>query len=354
MLCPNVMDTCDDLAQAYSTISQVDAFCYASMNTSIGMLSPDPDWLGSVRAELAVLSAAGADWQQKKPSIWTPLLSYFTTYASLFGGVADVASQLGNDKAAWLQALKQLSDALGVGVNACQAAEGQFALRVDHMSDIQKVFDTSLDKAWASLADEEQQMIDLAAQITALQDRINSFEEHISSAEISSGQSYIQSSVSISYTLVSTAGADVPYLSVAALVYTVGKLVYDLIVTDQEIGQALDKIAELRDKASQEAQAAAMSKAVIQLIDNFDKSLLAAGRQLPALSTMWTGEKQKVDDAISALNSGATPTQLFDLLSMPVASATWAKLAAFATQLLQAVEPGKPVLLTISKASKTA
>lgn len=349
MLCPNVMTVCDELAQSYSTITKVDAFAYASMNTSIGKLSPDPDWLGPVRNELALLSNSGAEWQQKKPTIWAPLLTQFINYYALFSGFADVASQMGDDKDAWLEALGQLRASLATAENASKAAEGQFVLQINNLNNVRQVFDTSLNKAWAALADEEQEMVALAAQVTALQDRLDSLQESINSAEISSGKSYIQSSVSISYTLVSTAGAEVPYLAIVGLVYTVGKLAYDLIVTDKEIAETIGKIVELRNKASQEAQAAAMSKGIIQLIDNFDKNLLAVQRQLPALGTMWENEKVKVDGAIAAINAGAKPTHFLELLSMPAATATWKKLADFATQLTRVAEQGKPVTLTTSK-----
>jgi hypothetical protein len=349
MLCPNVMTVCDELAQAYSTITKVDAFAYASMNTSIGKLSPDPDWLGPVRNELTLLSNAGAEWQQKKPIIWAPLLTQFTNYYALFSGFADIASQMGDDTDAWLEALGQLRSSLATAEVASKAAEGQFVLQINNLNNVRQVFDSSLNKAWASLADEEKEMVALAAEVTALQDKVDSLQESINSAEISSGKSYIQSSVSISYTLVSTAGAEVPYLAIVGLVFTVGKLAYDLIVTDKEITETIGKIVELRNKASQEAQAAAMSKGIIQLIDNFDKNLLAVQRQLPALGTMWANEKAKVDGVITALNSGAKPTQYLELLSMSSAAATWKKLADFATQLTQMAEQGKPVILTTSK-----
>lgn len=351
MLCPNVITVCDDLAQSYSTITKVDAFAYACMNTLIGKLSPDPDWLGPVRNELKLLSNAGAGWQQKKPVIWTPLLTQFTNYSSLFSGFATVANQLGNDKDAWLDALGGLSASLGNAVVASKAAEGQFVLQINNLSNIQQVFDTSLGKAWAELASEEQEMIALAAEVTALQDKLNSLEDSITSAEISSGKSYIQSTVSIAYTLVSSAGAEVPYLSIAGLVFTVGKLAYDMIVTDKEIAETINKIVELRNKASQEAQAAAMSKAIIQLIDNFDKSLLAVQHQLPALSTMWANEKQKVDQAVNSIQAGAVPTQMIDLVSMPSAAATWTTLSDFAGKLTKIAEQGKPVTLTTGNQS---
>jgi hypothetical protein len=171
MLCPNVMTVCDELAQAYSTITKVDAFAYASMNTSIGKLSPDPDWLGPVRNELTLLSNAGAGWQQKKPTIWAPLLTQFTNYYALFSGFADVSSQMGDDTDAWLEALGQLRASLATAENASKAAEGQFVLQINNLNNVRQVFDSSLNKAWAALADEEQEMVELAAEVTALQER---------------------------------------------------------------------------------------------------------------------------------------------------------------------------------------
>jgi hypothetical protein len=168
MLCPNVMTVCDELAQAYSTITKVDAFAYASMNTSIGKLSPDPDWLGPVRNELTLLSNAGAGWQQKKPTIWAPLLTQFTNYYALFSGFAEVSSQMGDDTDAWLEALGQLRASLATAENASKAAEGQFVLQINNLNNVRQVFDSSLNKAWAALADEEQEMVELAAEVTAL------------------------------------------------------------------------------------------------------------------------------------------------------------------------------------------
>src|SRR5215207_8251316 len=185
MLSPNVMTVCDELARAYSTITKVDAFAYASMNTSIGKLSHDPDWLGPVRNELTLLSTAGAGWQQKKPTIWAPLLSQFTNYYALFSGFAEMASQMGDDKDAWLEALGQLRTSLATAENASKAAEGQFVLQINNLNNVRQVFDSSLNKAWSSLAKEEQTMVALAAEVTALQDKVNSLQESINSAEIS-------------------------------------------------------------------------------------------------------------------------------------------------------------------------
>lgn len=347
MLCPDVDDVMDHLAQSSSTITRVDAFAFASMNTSVATLPPDPDWLGPMRQELALLSAAGAQWQQQKPVlIWTPLLSQFSSYYALFSGVAAVQPDLGNDRDAWLKVLSSLSAALSTAASASRAAEAAFTLQVNNLNSVEQVFNTSLNKAGAALGAEEEKMMALASQVTALQDRLDGLQESLNAAEISAGKSYIQSSVTVAYTLVSSAGASIPYLSIAGLLFTVGKMAYDLIVTDKEIDATISQIVALRTRLNQEAQAAAMAKAIIHLINAFDKNLLAAGRQLPALSAMWAAENEKVVQAIHALQAGAVPQQMIDLVTIPSAAATWKSLNDFVARLLTVPAGGRPVTIS--------
>lgn len=348
MLSPNLNTTTDQLAQAYSTVRQVDAFAFASMNTLVGKLNPDPDWLPTVRQRIELLSEAGELWQQKKPQIWAPILTQFTSYSTLFSGFAQVSSTLGNDKEAWMDVLTAMSAALATGKNIAHAAQGQFTLQINNLNNIRQVLDSSIATAWSSLASEEQAMIDLAVQITSLQDQLNDLEGSLSSAEISAGKGFIQSSVTISYTLVSAAGVEVPYLAIAGLLYTVGKMAYDVIVTDKEIDQTIGKIVQLRINMSQDAQAAAMSKAIIQLIDNFDKSLLAVNSQLPPLAAMWEGEQARIQQVINSIIAGAQPRQIIELVSMPSAAATWNQLSDFCVRLSQMSTNGKPVTITTS------
>jgi hypothetical protein len=349
MLSPNVNNATDQLAQGYSTIRQVDAFAFASMNTMVGKLNPDPDWLPTVRQRIELLSEAGEQWQLKKIDIWAPVLNQFINYATLFSGFSQVASSVGDDKDAWLEILNTMSAALATGKNVTRAAEGQFTLQINNLNNIRQVLDTSIETAWNSLASEEQAMINLASQVTALQDQLSGLEGSLSSAEIAAGKNFIQSSVTISYTLVSTAGVEVPYLAIAGLLFTVGKMAYDLIVTDKEIDQTIGKIVRLRINMSEDAQAAAMSKAIIQLIDNFDKSLLAVNSQLPPIAAMWDAEQTKVRQVINAINAGAKPQQIVDLVAMPSAAASWNTLSDFCIKLSQLTKNGRPVTVTTTK-----
>jgi hypothetical protein len=347
MLAPDLNATLDDLAGAFSTIKRVDAFAYASMNTQIGVLSPDPDWLGSVRKELELLSAAGAQWQQDKPSVLAPTLTAFSHYSTLFPAISDAIQASRNDSSAVVDLLDQLSITLGNARESALAAERLFAQRVGLLNNIQQVFSTSIDKAWGALAKEEDQMIELAVQVTRLQDRLNSLQESINSAEIDSGKAYVQSSLSIYYTL-AIAGGDIPYLTIAGLVYTVGKLAYDVIVTDQQIKDTIRKIVETRIQMSEAAQAAAFSKAIIQLIDHFDKALLAVERKMPPFSQMWADQQRSVEAMQDDIRAGIKPGSMFNIRTMPIAAEAWRKIAEFARKLPLTIQQGKPIILSTS------
>ena len=287
----------------------------------------------------------------EKPRIWAPLLTQFTSYASRFTSFADSRSELGDDEVAWLEVLDQLKTALDTGELASRAAEGAFTVKISDLGNVRKVMSSSLDKAWAHLGVEEERMIELATLVTSLQDKVNRLQEDLGSTGISGGQSYVSSSLSITYTLVSKAGVEVPYLSIAGLVFTVGKLAYDVIVADAQIKETIDKVVEARHQMSHAAQTMAMTKAIIQLIDNFDKSLLAVQRQLHDMSEMWRTEKEKVTQAMSSLNAGAKPSQKVALITMPAAAATWKRLGELAGKLSQASQQGEHIPITVSQAA---
>ena len=349
MLSPNVVTVGANIATGYSEILSVDRFAFAAQNIMVGKLSPDPDWLGPLRTRVATLSGVAQKWQKDRPSIWSEVLLPFVDYYTLFKGFTDTSRSFGNDKAVWIQALQQLQQGLQNGVDRTRLAANSFTGHINDIKDVESLLTQSLDTAWAELSDEEQAMIDLASQVTHLQDQLDDLQDSITQAEISSGKAYFQSSLSISYTLLSTAGADVPYLAILGEVFTIGKMAYDLIVTDKEIDETIDQIVALRIKASQEAQAAAMTKAVIHLVDNLNLSMASMQDQLPPFVDMWAAERDKVADAISALNAGAKPENLIDLVSMPSAAASWKTLADLVPKVTQAAQPGKPVSLTTTR-----
>lgn len=349
MLCPNVMTVGDMLSSAYSNIKKTDSFVFGCMNTSIGYLSPDPVWLGQLRSRMSMLRDTCAIWQQDKPDIWSQMLLPFVNYYTLFEGFTKASKDFGNDREIWLSSLTQLKNELTVGKNAAQIAENQFQKHINDLKNLEVLIVSSVNDAWKALGKEEEQIVKLASEITHLQDEINQLQEEITSAEISGGMGYTKSVVKIGYSILIEGSTAVPYLTIAGLVFTVGELAYDLISKSVSIRKSLEKIAQLQLEATQEAQAIAATKAIIQLITNLRLNMVALKDNMPDFSNMWSNEIEKIDQVINAINSGVDPSIYIDIKSMPSALATWKTLSDFVPKVTKGSEEGKEVILNISE-----
>lgn len=352
MLSPNVIDTSDALAQALANILNVDALAYAGMNTLVGTLSPDPAWLGKIRNRITLLSDAGAQWQKNRPTLWSEVLAPFNSYYALMAGFTEATTDLGNNPTAWKAILQQLSTNLASAIISTKVAEAAFQGEINNLRNVEELLTSSLDDAWQELAEEEQTMVRLAAEIGSLQTQLNDLESNLSATELSDGKSYVKSTVTIAYSILSSTGESIPYLSIAGLLFTVGDLAYNMIVTDNKITDTINNIVSLRNQISQEAQAAAMTKAIIQMINNFDKQLLAVESQLPDFSAMWKNEQAKVDMLIDAIDAGATPGAMTSIVAMPVATASWKQLSELVTKMAEATEQGTGVKIVTSDSVK--
>ena len=352
MLSPNVIDVGNYFADAFSEIVSVDRFAFAGMNILVGKLSPDPAWLGPVRTRIGMLSGASKKWQEDRPVIWSDVLQPFADYSTLFKGFTETSEKFGNSADIWVEALQQLKKGLEDGGQRTTKALAGFTDHIENIKNVESLLTESLDMAWGELASEEKQMVALAEQITHLQDQVDQLQDNITNAEITSGKNYFQSAVSISYTLATTAGAEIPYLAILGEVFTIGKMAYDLIVTDKEISETIDKIVDLRVKATEEAQAAAATKAVIQLIYKLNLSLAATQNKLPPFVDMWSTERDKIAVAIETIQAGLAPKTMIELISMPAALASWEMLADFVPKLTKEPQPGKSVTITTSSTNR--
>jgi hypothetical protein len=349
ILCPNVMTVGEMLAGAYSDLKRTDSFAYGSMNTSIGYLSPDPPWLTTFRARMSMLRDACAGWQQSKPDIWAQILLPFANYYTLFAGFTKTAREYGDNRELWLIMLEQLKKELISGKKDSQNAENQFKSHINELKRLEKLLSTSSNEAWTALAGTEQAMVELAGEMVHVQDEINQLQHEISASEISGGKTYVQSVVKTIYTIASSTSVEIPYLTIISLVLTTGSLAYDLILTNQSISRSLDRIAELRTQASIEAQAAAATKTVIQLIAHLNTNLAKLINKMPGFAQMWSHEIEKINQVIYALQSGVNPGDYIDLQSMPSALISWKTLAGYIPKLTKTPEEGKTVTLGVNQ-----
>ena len=352
MLAPNAMEVGDLLAQSYSTVLMLDGFTYSAMNTRIGYLSPDPGWLESVRSRFAMLSGVSTQWQSEKPNIWANILRPFERYSASFKGFTDISKELGNDPTAWIEALRELRKELIICKEATESSQKQFKPIYSNIKNVEQLFESSLNEGWKQLGSQEKKMIILAGEITHLDDQLTSLQSKLDWASISGAKGIVQNALTINYTILSTAGQSVPYLTAVTMLFTTGKMLYDILGTGNEIFSTIERIAKARLEMTEEAQAAAMSKAVIQLINNMDKSLLSIRSTLPRLSSIWKTEEGKMSNAIHALEAGVKPSDFFELRTMPIAAKTWQGIADQISFLIETLPQGIPVPLDIPPKEK--
>lgn len=349
MLSPDIGRTKTNIVDAFNEVLRIDGYAYGCRNTRIGELADDPDWLPAVRHRVSMLSDVAKTWEQDKPDIWSSVLTQFISYASSFKAVAEMKKN-GSLKTRedWISVLKSvLTDPLKAAVSATDKADGQLKSQYTAFKDIQPLLEDSIAAGWKELASEEAKMAKIAAAIATLQERVNALEENITSDVISSGKSYISSSVTIVYKLVSATGESVPFLSAAAAVFTVGKMFYDIIENTKEIGEDLDEIAKLQLEATHQAQAAAGTKAVLQLLYELEKAFLLIQDAVPAIRTMWQTELHKVEAAINALENGVDPDSYLEIATFSVANANWQAIAGFVQDIVDMPRDyGRPVILT--------
>jgi len=349
MLSPNVVETSDDIAAAYSQYLALNSFSASARQIVVSPLCPDPDWLPTLRRRITALAKISGQWQLDYPDLVSTYLLPFTDYASTFGGFAQQVDKFGNNADIWIQALTALHKA---AVNAQNKAKTAATAFTDHLLLIKTVegqLNQSLKTAWTELDAEEARIVALATQIVRLQDRVAQLQDNLTSGTISAGKTYFQTAATISYTVLTAVEVEIPYLSILTEIFTIGKEAYDLIVTDKEISEALQQIADLTVEASEAAQAAAMSKGVIQLIDRLNVQVTGLNDHLPALNRMWETSAGQISTAIDNIRAGAIPSQILDLVSMPSAAAAWNTLGDLSRRAITTIpKHGRPVFLTNS------
>lgn len=349
MLCPNNITSVDLLCSVYSNIKRTDSFTHGCMNTFIGFLSIEPDWLSNLRIVMGTLRDTCSKWQISKPKIWSQLLLSFVNYYTTFKGFTETSKKYGDNKEIWISALEQLKNELINEKNAYQVAENQFQSYIDDLQKLESLIASNINDVWDVLSDKETKMVQIASEFISLQYKVNQLQSDFNSSEIANGKSYTQSVVKISYSILSSEGVRIPYLNSASLLYTISDLDYGLITNYEEINLSLEKIADFQVKASAEAQALAVTKSILQMITNLKTNLIASKKGISDFSQMWLNEIDKINQVINFIHSGIDPSMYIDLKSMPSALATWKALADYVPKLIEGFKSGKDIILEIKK-----
>jgi len=353
MLSPTVNQAKTQLTAAASEILKIDGYAGSVRGLQIGQLPDDPDWLISVRSRVGLLSAAAGQWFKAKPDIWGPVLSQFATYEATIAAIAQMqAEKQVTTGQQWADLLSQtLAPQLAAAAAATDAATTALQEQLNAFADIQPLLEDSIQDGWTALAAEEQQMVKISAELARLEDLVGSLGDALTSSAISDGKGVISTAVSIVYDVAVAGSEAVPFLAFVTSAITIGRFFADIAEGSAEVQSTLKQIAQLQLDASLEAQAAAGTKSVLQLLYGLQASFNTIADVLPQITQMWRSQLDLVQQAASALNDGADPSGLFDLLTLQTSAANWRTIASFANAVVTLkTGVGEPVELNPQKA----
>lgn len=337
MFAPDINTTKNQLTTLFNEITGVSGYSIGVQDTLIGTLPKEPNWIPAVRSEMQLLSQAGANWIANYPSYWPAILVAFIDYSTTFSAVSNELTKniKSLSKAQVIELLSSLQDALQDNTTKTSNALDSLTGFEQKFTAVFPALNSSINEGWEELKEEEAEMIAIAEAITQLQDEVSSLQSKIDSSVISGGKTFVQTNVKIAYSILSAAGeVAVPYLSIVTLAYTIGKTFYDIISDTDKINNDLRKIADLQVKATEEAQAAAATKAVIQYLYNIEIQFLSLKKHGGGLVTMWKNEKSKITEAINAINAGADPASFLDILTIDIANKNWEALLNYTQQII--------------------
>lgn len=348
MLNPNVNDTIKLLKGLSDTMSGTSSYGVRCNSLVIGHVPLDPEWLFSVRSRASKLREVMNDFVEKTPEIYASILSSFINYQTLFSAFSAESKNIkGKDQ--WLEFLGPLRDSLKNALSETKKANDEFDQAYKNVRGVQFLLEESIQEGWAELSHEEKEMVAIAEAIGTLETSVADLGVSLTEDDIRSGKSVVQSVVTMAYGIV-VGTASVPYLSIASTIFTLEKSFYDIIKTEKNIHKQLEEIANLQNKESGVVQAAAITKTVIQVLNTLMQDFLREPH-LPALSSMWQDELDKLESAIEALKSGADPDSYFDLQTMKISSASWSSISKFVIEMRKPPAVGKSV--TINCLSQT-
>jgi hypothetical protein len=349
MLCPHLLDAQNDIVAVANLSRRITAFTRSLGSVDVGKLSPQPSWLDSVTAEIGRAQEAADQWRTAKPEIIAPAVGAYMDYRSRFEGIARTIP-LSSDRATWTAALGRLKKQLTANATTVLQAQAKMAEVRDALTGIHAELQAALQRAEDAHEKEHEALTDLKGKTVALTSRLTQLTDEVTSPDIEAGKTLFDTVAKVSLPVFTQTGEAIPFLSIVFSVISVGKSMYTLIQTDQEIRETLDQLREAMGKQAQEIQALALTHGLADLLQSLDESNHQALEKFPELARMWTNEADKVGGVIDALATGSDPQLNTSLVAMDPAVATWNTLADLAENIVtRSEESGGTVELSTAR-----
>ncbi len=303
-------------------------------------LNPAPEWMTNLQNNLGQAQSLSTDWLiNKGPVVIAQTPQYYSTYSS---SMQIVANQIQNatTKDQAVQALLWLQK----HIQAIPSSEVALQEVISKFGSDFKPFRTSVETALTDAANDVKK--DQAA-TKELSDKINQLYQDIAAetAKASAGMNGIPiTGISLSFGIIAftfaVATAASPIFPIVGVVLAIGGLTISSItvaVNDAKIEENLKTLAPLQAQLLDENQAIAVLQSLQPMLQNVDTALLGIRNALD-MSSIWTDESNKLNDAIAGLQNynDSNFKTMPEIASIATAAKAWNDIACMATNVQRA------------------
>lgn len=347
MLAPILLDCETDLAKTWNLLLGISGFCQACLTADVAQIDPPVSWVPEVQQILTDCRSMVQDWFTVRESLLPSLSGAFVQYENL---VAAAVASTGStqDAAVWSDVLSTMRDAASANSMTLRQVSAQMSRQQTNFQQAYNRLRQVRETASETMAAEQADIATVEVKLQELYDHLQTLGVAISASDMAAGKEVVQTVADIAYDVLVAGEAEVPYLTIITVLYTVGSSVYDLVATDAEIASLLGEVAEAMKRLSGDARVLAMTGALIASLDSLLETYASALQWMPRLNSYWDGETGKIDELVQALRQGPV-AGLTDIAGLNVALTVWQQLSKVAGAMVNPVqESPKPVPLTIS------
>jgi len=339
MLAPMDIEPIQNTIKAfYLDICAADKIAFASKSVNIYPLSNEYQWITGVRSNLNILSDSGDIWQKSKIGIISDIITPFITYANVFKATGNIFANATSGQVA-VNILDKFIKEVNDNIISVRTAKLNFEDCIEKtLSNIDPLND-SIKNGWKQLASSEYKLTKLSEKIALTQFKILELDEaasltSLSSIPVNDFKNICSGCVNIGYSML-VDGLSLSYLSVSLLVYSFGKMIYDISSNAKSFEKENTSLQEYSQDLNKEQKAMCQTKALIQLLYTLKDAVKIQNSALEQIETFWKDEKRNLMNTRDNFSTSKTfETKNSEALQIPVGIVVWETLENTADDLL--------------------
>lgn len=371
ILAPDPDEVAELLTENFSTGNALTTWAHAVLNTVLYPLDPKPDWFDGLNQQLKQAQAPAEQWVVTDgPAVAAGFPQGLIDYANLFvpaskqlaGFVSGALANPGRTPdATQREEILQILSALAAEAARHRASAAGYQQSVtsfrDQVASIHDALDQEIQNASASLAADQNEIYDLNARISALQQKLGVTTLTAETAE----KNAAKTGATIVLTLLSfvimgavTGGAAVPVMGLAGGILSAGTSIVSDVESDQQIINDLQAIGDLQTKLDAEKQQLAALQGILNNLRRLDEQNQAASGNTADLVHLWDDVAWQLAAATEVVQQPALDLGLVSALNnLPQAADAWLSVTTAATNVQQSqLLIAQPVTLTVPASSK--